>query len=75
MCDGIVYRFTYTVVQTRLFVFSTQVLKLKWNAAFIDDDVDVLRSSVVSSPDFSPDEGDAFQSLISSLRSVQTFGL
>lgn len=59
----------------RLFAFSTQVLKLKWNAAFIDDDdVDDWRRSEISSSDFSVVEGE-FQSLISSLRSVQTFGL
>lgn len=66
--------FTYTVLQVRLLDFSTQVLKLKWKAALIDEVVDDWRSSVVSSSDLSADDGE-FQSLISSLRSVHTFGL
>lgn len=66
---------TYTVLQTRLLVFSVQVLKLKWNEPLIDVLVE-SRTSVLTSSDFSVADGDDdSQPLNSSLRSVQTFGL
>lgn len=64
---------TYTVLQTRLLVFSVHVLKLKWNEPLIDVE---SRTSVLVSSDFSVADGDdESQPLNSSLRSVQTFGL
>lgn len=65
--------YTYTDLQMRLFDFSTHVLKLKWNEPLIDVE---SRCSLLSSSDLSDAvAGDEFQSLNSSLRSVQTFGL
>lgn len=69
------FAYTYTDLQMRLFDFSTHVLKLKWNEPLIDVLVE-SRCSLLSSSDLSDAVvGDEFQSLSSSLRSVQTFGL